>query len=260
VFLLTDYGNSDEFAGVLRAVVVRDAPGATVSDLTHGVPPFDVRAGALALERSALHLGPGVVVAVVDPDVGGDRRAVAVEVRGWRGPRHLVGPDNGLLPWAVDALGGVRRAVELDTALAGASTFDGRDRFAPAAARLWAGAPLDGLGPAVDHETLVRLPFPVTVVAPGRVTTEVVWIDRFGNVQLAAGAPHAEQAGISSEATLELAGRRTPLRRVDAFTDIGDDEIGLVVDANRRLALCARRGAAATTIGARVGDVAVLSP
>ena len=81
VFLLTDYGLADEFAGVVRASVLRHAPGVPIVDLTHGVAPFDVRAGALALVRAVPHLGPGVVLAVVDPGVGTSRRAVAVSVR-----------------------------------------------------------------------------------------------------------------------------------------------------------------------------------
>src|SRR5215472_12360768 len=107
IFLLTDYGTADELVGVVRAVLARSAPGATLVDLTHEVPPFDVRAGALALSRAATHLGPGVVLAVVDPGVGTDRRGVALRVRGADGPWALVGPDNGLLMWAAAALGGV---------------------------------------------------------------------------------------------------------------------------------------------------------
>jgi S-adenosylmethionine hydrolase len=146
IFLLTDYGHADEFAGVVRAVIARDAPGAPVVDLTHEIPAFDVRAGALALVRCVNHLGPGVVVAVVDPGVGTERRALGIEV-GWAGadpggPSHLLGPDNGLLPWAADALGGARRAVSLPTH----GTFDGRDVFAPVAARLWRGEPLESQG------------------------------------------------------------------------------------------------------------------
>ncbi|MGH9017182.1 MAG: SAM-dependent chlorinase/fluorinase, partial [Acidimicrobiales bacterium] len=171
VFLLTDYGDDDEFAGLTRAVIRRLAPAAPVVDLTHGIPPFDVRAGAHALTRCVGFLGPGVVVAVVDPGVGSDRRAVAVEVGGAvgvevgvgvgvgvevdpgpgnaaTGPRYLVGPDNGLLVGAVDLLGGPVGVVSLTApglpsraGRAGAgATFDGRDLFAPVAARLWAGA------------------------------------------------------------------------------------------------------------------------
>ncbi len=198
VFLLTDYGLADELAGVLRASVAKHAPGVPLIDLTHGVRAFDVRAGALALERSVPHLGPGVVVAVVDPGVAGRRRGVALEVGGDRtGPRYLVGPDNGLLVWAADVLGGVTEAVELP-ALAGRrrSTFDGRDVFAPAAAVLWSGEPISELGAVVDPEGLVQLARPKLSVTDGAIETEVLWVDTFGNVQLSATELDADRAAL----------------------------------------------------------------
>src|SRR5581483_5691011 len=105
VSFLSDYGLADEFVGVCKAVVLRAAPSARLIDITHGIPPFDVRAGALALARAVQYLPPGVVLAVVDPGVGADRRAVAVEVESG----FLVGPDNGLLAPAVAMLGGAGR-------------------------------------------------------------------------------------------------------------------------------------------------------
>jgi S-adenosylmethionine hydrolase len=271
VFLLTDYGDADEFAGVVRAVIARDAPGVAVIDLTHGIAPYDVRGGAAALERCAPHLGPGVVLGVVDPGVGGDRRSVALEVPGTlgtgpgRGPRHLVGPDNGLLLWAADWFGGVEAAVALasmDEAAAGSGvvTFDGRDRLAPTAARLAVGAPLADLGETVDPETLVRLADPVVRLSWRRLEAEVSWIDRFGNVQLAAGVPHAETAGLVGPLTIVVEGRSHPARRVLAFGELAPEEIGLLVDANRRLALCRRQGDAAAALGLGPGQTVALSP
>jgi S-adenosylmethionine hydrolase len=218
VFLLTDYGYADEFAGMLRAVLAREAPGAPVVDLTHAIRPFDVRAGALALERIVPHLGPGVVVAVVDPGVGTTRRLVAVERAAPFGPRCFVGPDNGLLGFALDALGGLAAAVELDrqavraaclggdATSAGAAflrvgpTFDGRDVFAPAAAALWRGVPLSALGSTLPLGALVRLepPWLAVIDAPGervRVEAEVTWVDGFGNVQLSATPAELARVG-----------------------------------------------------------------
>ena len=111
VSFLTDYGVVDEFAGVVRSVIRDLAPHATVIDLTHGIAPFDVRGGSLALARSIGYVASGVVLAVVDPGVGSARRAVAIEVAGGEGV--LVGPDNGLLAPAVSLVGGAERAVEL---------------------------------------------------------------------------------------------------------------------------------------------------
>jgi S-adenosylmethionine hydrolase len=295
IFLLTDYGDEDEFAGVTRAVLLRHAPGAPLVDLSHRIPPFDVRAGALALARSAVSLGPGVVIAVVDPGVGTNRRAVAVSVAGVAaesgsgrepsrrppsgGPRHLVGPDNGLLGWAIDALGGATAAVELPPATAapadgapdGAGTFDGRDVFAPAAARLWLGATLNDLGLPIDPGSLVRLAEPALNVSEagaggsgdgGSVEAEVLWVDRFGNVQLAARVEDAGRAGLENEVEI-VTGSGTQSgtqsgRRVRSFGALEGDEVGLLVDANGRLALVCDRRSAATVLGVRAGDVVTL--
>ena len=149
VSFLTDYGLVDEFAGVVRAVIRDLAPHATVIDLTHGIAPFDVRGGSLALARSIGYVPTGVVLAVVDPGVGSARRAVAIEVAGGEGV--LVGPDNGLLAPAVALVGGAERAVELTNteyqlATPGA-TFAGRDVFGPAAAHLCNGVDLPSSAP-----------------------------------------------------------------------------------------------------------------
>ena len=111
VSLLTDYGLDDEFVGVVKAVLRDLAPHATAIDLTHGIRPYDVRGGSLALARAISYVPEGVVLAVVDPGVGTARRAIAVEVAGGAGV--LVGPDNGLLAPAVAIIGGAERAVEL---------------------------------------------------------------------------------------------------------------------------------------------------
>jgi S-adenosyl-L-methionine hydrolase (adenosine-forming) len=259
-------------------------------DLTHGVAPFDIRAGALALERAVPYLGPGVVIGVVDPGVAGDRRAVAVEVASEQGPRFLVGPDNGLLMWAADALGGVTRAVALTASGAGSpgssgagspgssgagspgssgagspgssgaakSTFDGRDVFAPAAAALWLGTALDGLGAPLDPASLVRLAPPVLSAGPGLLETEVLWVDTFGNVQLSATPQHAGTAHlaecIGDELDVIARGARVTVGRVGAFSEVPPGRLGLLVDANGHLALAGDRSSAASTLGLAAGD------
>ena len=261
VFFLTDYGLADEFAGVVRASVLRHAPGVPIIDLTHGVTPFDVRGGALALVRAMPHLGPGVVLAVVDPGVGTSRRAVALSVRSRagdaaHGPHHFVGPDNGLLPWAVDVAGGVECAVALprpsrpDTGV----TFDGRDVFAPAAARLWRGTALTELGDELDPTSLERLTAPRLSVSPGALEVEVQWVDRFGNVQLAAGPDDAAAAALGEEFDVVATGVHRA-KRVAAFAELGPDGLGVIVDANGRLALVCDRQSAATVLRVHPGDV-----
>src|SRR5712692_4781304 len=133
ISFLSDYGLADEFVGVVHSVIRSIAPHAAVIDISHEIPPHDVRAGSLTLVRAVQYLAPGVVLAVVDPGVGTDRRAVAVEAGD--GDRVFVGPDNGLLAPAVAMCGGADRAVELtnpDYQLAAPGpTFAGRDVFAP---------------------------------------------------------------------------------------------------------------------------------
>ena len=146
ISFLSDYGLVDEFVGVVKAVIRSIAPHATVIDITHDIAPYDVRAGALALARSVQYLPSGVLLAVVDPAVGTDRRLVAVETE--EDDRHLVhvGPDNGLLASAVAMSGGARRAVSLTNSdyqfEAPGPTFAGRDVLGPASAYLASGVDL----------------------------------------------------------------------------------------------------------------------
>ena len=231
-------------------------------DLTHGVTPFDVRAGALALARAVPHLGSGVVLAVVDPGVGTARRGLAVAVRstsGGEGPHHLVGPDNGLLPWALDALGGAEGVVSLpppSRTVLGA-TFDGRDVFAPAAARLWQGTPLAELGDEADPDTLVRLATPRCSVSRGTIEAEVQWVDRFGNVQLAARPDDATAAALGDELEV-VAAAVHGAQRVRAFAALDPGALGVVVDANGHLALVCDRQSAATVLRVQPGDVVIV--
>ncbi|WP_431729790.1 SAM hydrolase/SAM-dependent halogenase family protein [Verrucosispora sp. TAA-831] len=189
VSFTTDYGLTDGFVAACHGVIARLAPAVRVIDVTHLVPPGDVRRGATVLAQTVPYLPDGGVhLAVVDPGVGTARRGIALATPGGL----LVGPDNGLLCDAADALGGVRAAVELTDpawwAARVSATFHGRDVFAPVAARLATGAPMAQAGPAVDPATLVRLPTPVVESTPDGFVAEVLTVDHFGNVQVAAAA------------------------------------------------------------------------
>jgi S-adenosyl-L-methionine hydrolase (adenosine-forming) len=189
VSFLTDYGLEDEFVGVVKSVLRDMAPHALVVDLTHGIRPFDVRGGALALARAIPYVPDGVVLAVVDPGVGTARRALAIEVAGGAGV--LLGPDNGLLAPAVAIAGGADRAVELTNPehhlAAPGATFAGRDVFAPAAAHLCNGGELTDLGPLVDSSLLMPGMVALPRAEADGLHTEVLWVDRFGNCQLNVG-------------------------------------------------------------------------
>jgi S-adenosylmethionine hydrolase len=191
VSLLTDYGTADEFVGVVKSVILDAAPHVRFVDVTHEIAPFDVRGGSLALCRAIQYLPEGIVVAVVDPGVGTQRRRIAVEVAGGAG--ILLGPDNGLLAPAVAIAGGATRAFELTNVElhlpAPGATFDGRDVFAPVAAFLCNGGDLADVGEPLDADLLVPgvVPLPSEVSQPGLgdgLRCEVTWVDRFGNCQL----------------------------------------------------------------------------
>ncbi len=191
---ITDYGLEDGFVAACHGVAARIAPSARVIDITHLVQPGDVRRGAAVLAQTIPYLPPAVHVAVVDPGVGTARRGVAVQA----GDSVLVGPDNGLLSWAIDAKGGPERAVLLtngDLWLHPVSpTFHGRDIFMPVAAHLAAGAELSSAGDELDVADLVTLPAPTSRVRDGEAEGEVMSVDRFGNVQLSIVAADVEPA------------------------------------------------------------------
>lgn len=265
---LSDYGRTDEFVGVCHSVILEIAPAARIVDITHDVAAFDVRAGALALVRAVQYLPEGVVLAVVDPGVGGDRRCLAVEVDNG----HLVGPDNGLLAPAVAMLGGPKRVVELtntDYQLESPGpTFAGRDVMAPAAAHLVVGVPIGDLGPDVEPTSLTPALVPLPSEEDGRVTGEVLWVDRFGNCQLNVAPEQLETAGAQPGDGLEItfgdatAGGERSARRarwVRAFEEAKPSELVLLVDSYGMCALALDRRSAATELGVRAGSPITLA-
>ncbi|BCJ57827.1 SAM hydrolase/SAM-dependent halogenase family protein [Micromonospora endophytica] len=255
VSLTTDYGLGDGFVAACHGAIARIAPTVRVFDVTHLVPPGDIRRGATVLAQTVPHLPVGVHVAVVDPGVGTARRGVALAT-----PQgFLVGPDNGLLLDAADALGGVRAAAELSNpewlASRVSATFHGRDVFAPVAARLATGAPLAEAGPAVDPATLVRLPEPVVEVRPGGFTAEVLTVDHFGNVQLA--APADLLAPLPARVRVGPPGERDPIEAVHGRT-FGDAPVGALVahaDSADLVALSVNGGRAVDLLAAHPGTL-----
>ena len=266
VNLLTDYGTADEFVGVVHAVIADIAPHARITDLTHGIAPFDVRAGSLALVRSIGYVPEGVVVAVVDPGVGTERRAVAIEVG--EGAGVLVGPDNGLLAPAVALAGGAGRAVVLDNPTfhleTPGATFAGRDVFAPVAAHLCNGVDLSELGSAVDPAALMPGTIPLPRHEGDEVIAEVLWVDRFGNCQINVGSeelPSSWGAVLTlrlDDPTSVTGSVRRSVRRCSTFGEIGGG-IGLVADSHGLLAVCLDRASAAAELGIGEGDQVVLT-
>ena len=259
ISFLSDYGHDDEFVGVVHSVIAAIAPHVRVVDVTHGVAPCDVRAGGLALARAAQYLLPGVVLAVVDPGVGTDRRPVAVEVGD--GASVLVGPDNGLLAPAVALVGGASRAVELagpdyrlDVQPELGSTFDGRDVFAPAAAHLCCGVPISALGPPVDPATLMPGMLPVSSREGDDLVAEVLWIDRFGNCQLNLDPSELDQLAPAG-APLQVAADEDlrTAERVSAYAEVSPGRVGLITDSSGLVSLAVPRRSAADDLGLHEG-------
>ena len=259
VSLLTDYGTDDEFVGVLKAVIRDLAPHATTIDLTHGIRPFDVRAGSLALARAISYVPEGVVVAVVDPGVGTRRLAIAVEVAAGAGV--LVGPDNGLLAPAVAVLGGATRAVQLtntDYQLATpGATFAGRDVFAPAAAHLCNGVDVAELGPPIDPATLLPGTVPLPRVEDDGLHAEVLWVDRFGNLQLNVSEDDVDTMG--DRISLQFRDKVRTAQRAATYGDIKPGAVGVVVDSYGLISICLDRHSAAAELGLGPSDEVILS-
>ena len=252
VSFTTDYGTADGFVAACKGVLGVHAPAVRVIDVTHQVPAQDVRRGAAVLAQTVPWLPPAVHLAVVDPGVGTDRRGVAVVTGGG----ILVGPDNGLLPPAADALGGVTAAYELADPAHHlprvSTTFHGRDVFAPVTARLCRGLDPAALGPPVTD--LVRLPVPAVHTGPGSMRAEVLTVDGFGNVQLAAGAGDLTAAGLDAAVEV-LAGSRTYRARMGrTFGDVGAGELVVIVDSEDLVGIAVNRGDAAARLGIGPGD------
>ena len=267
ISFLSDYGTNDEFVGVVKSVIRELAPHATVIDLTHGISPFDVRAGSLALARSISYVASGVVMAVVDPGVGTVRRGIAIEVADGEGV--LVGPDNGVLAPAVAMVGGAGRAVQLDNPEyrleAPGATFDGRDVFAPAAAALCNGVDLLDLGDEVDADLLFPGVVPLPQIDDSTVIAQALWTDRFGNVQLNVGPDDmptgfADIVEVRCSAPTDPTGGTTRVAtRVTSFAEVANGAVGLVVDSNGMLALVMDQRSAADELGLADGDQVVIT-
>ncbi len=264
VSFLTDYGTRDEFVGIVKCVIADIAPHARVIDITHEVPPFDVRAGSLALARAVSYVPQGVVLAVVDPGVGTNRRAIAVSVAGGTG--IFVGPDNGLLSMGVALAGGADSAVVLDNPeyhlAAPGDTFAGRDIFAPAAAHLCNGVALTELGTSIDVDTLLPGIVPLPRQEGDELHAEVTWVDRYGNCQINVSPDDVADLGSPIRVTLGARGTGERIVRsmpvVRNFGQIGAG-IGLVVDSFGMLALCKDRGSAASELDLAPSDLVVLT-
>ena len=263
ITFLSDYGYTDDFVGVCHAVIAGIAPDARVVDLTHGIERHDVRMGALVLRNALAYCPPGVHLAVVDPGVGGERRALALRTAD---DRLLVGPDNGLLWLAVERFGGAVEAVDIGRSPwrlePVSATFHGRDIFAPVAGHLAAGRSLaDGGGP-LDPAALETIALPRPRLENGVLIVHAVACDRFGNVALDATVAELSAAGLrpGKPCELEAGGRGFSAWCGSTFADVEDGGILVYEDAYRSLAIAVNRGSAADRLGLARDDELRIRP
>ncbi len=255
ICFLSNFGLGDDFVGLCKGVMLRIAPEATVVDLTHEVPGFAVEAGAEILEHATRYMPEEMVyLAVVDPGVGTERRALALRTANGA---LLVGPDNGLLTPAAEALGGISDAVELTNAdyhLRPVShTFHGRDIFSPAAAHLASALDLRQLGEAVDPASLVHMEPPgARKEGPDTIIATIIGVDRYGNARLSAAV---EEAGFEfgTQLLVEAGEGEMPIRYVSTFGHSKVGDLVLVPDSHQRLSLSVNNGNAAQALLLKVG-------
>lgn len=238
ITLLTDFGTRDSYVGELRGVLLSRAPGAVLADISHDIPPGDVRAGAYVLGRTWQAFPPGSVhLAIIDPGVGGPRAALALRAGG----HHFVAPDNGLL---TAVLPRAEAIVELPIAASAAATFHGRDVFAPAAAALARGPLLGALG-MPPRAAPVRLLQPEPRLEGGCLTGEVIYVDRYGTL--------VTNLDADCDGRVDISGAGVPLRRT--FSDVGEGELVAFVGSGGTIEIALRNGSAAERLRTGIGAV-----
>jgi S-adenosylmethionine hydrolase len=249
VTLLTDYGLEDEFVGVCHGVIRRIAPDVDVIDVTHGISRHGVREGAITLRNALPYMPPGVHVGVVDPQVGTERRAVALRCA--EDDRILVGPDNGLLSLAWERFGGVVEAVDISRSPHRleplSATFHGRDLFAPVAAALASGEPFRDAGEPLDPAELEVFTLPEPRRDGDALVANAIARDVYGNVALNVGHAEAVDAGIRLGDRVDVNGHEGVV--VQTFADVPAGQLIVYEDAWRSLALAVNRGDAAALLG-----------
>jgi len=238
VTLLTDFGTADSYVAEMKGVLLSRAPTVTIVDISHQIAPGDLRAGQYLLGRAWKRFPEGTVhLAVVDPGVGTDRRALAAEHAGHR----FVAPDNGL----VSFLAPNGRFVSLPIPAGAAPTFHGRDVFAPAAASLATGASLESLGAIITDPS--HSPLPTSHHDGTAVIGEVIYVDRFGTL-VSNIPPSAVEPGVRIRVGDTDVG---PLRRT--FADATGGALVAFTGSGGTVEIAVRDGSAARLLGVGVG-------
>lgn len=257
ITFLSDFGLQDEWVAVCKGVIFGISPEARIVDITHEIPPFDIKKGALAMASALPFMPRGVHLGVVDPGVGTRRRALVLEVE--RGD-YLVGPDNGLLIPAAWALDGIEKAVEITNEKymlrPVCPTFHGRDVFAPVAAHLARGVDIAEFGPPVEVKTLEKAPWPESRIEGREIFAEVIDVDRFGTLRFNVARMDLTDRGVRPGGELCLISRGKefvfPFRTT--FSEVKPGEALLLVDSSNLLSLAVNQGSAVKEFGLEIGE------
>lgn len=251
VVLLTDFGLSDPYVGQLKAVLMREAPGVALVDLSHEVSPYNIVQGAFFLAASWHHFPEGAVfLGVVDPGVGTDRRCIMAEVEG----RWFVGPDNGLMTLVLK--NAADRAFDISCAVEGiAKTFHGRDVFAPAAAKLARGDDPESFGRSIRPQGLLRAEWAAPKAFKGGVVAHVMHVDRFGNCVLNLDIETWLPKVSAWDSPALLHPRQTDLILCEAYGRLPKSSPGILPGSQGYLELAVNRGSARTALGLSIGDM-----
>jgi len=248
ITFLSDFGLTDDFVGTCHGVIKMIAPEVEIIDITHGVERHDILQGAVILANSIPYLPESVILGVVDPGVGGQRKPVAIRTASGQ---YLVGPDNGLLSLAAEVLGGPAAAVELACSTYSlpevCKTFEGRDLFSPAAAHLSRGVEMEKLGAPLPVAGLERLELPEPAIAEREVTATAIYVDRFGNVQLHLSRKQLELIGAAVGGMLEVhhGEEKWKVPFVRSFSDVAPEEIMVYEDSYHKISFAVNQGDAA---------------
>jgi len=246
IALLTDFGTRDHYVGAMRGVALGICPDATLADITHDIAPQDVLGGALELAAAFTYFPSGTVfLCVVDPGVGSARRGIGVEAGGY----HFIAPDNGLLTLVFRACPPTR-VVELTEQQYARTeisrTFEGRDRFAPAAAWLARGTDLGALGPPLATWQLLDVPEPR--VQDGQISGVVLRVDRFGNLVTNIDRRSVQQVAGGRRIIVEAAGRPVP-DVVETYAEAAPGSICALFGSSGHLEIAINGGSAAASLG-----------
>jgi S-adenosylmethionine hydrolase len=257
IILTTDFGQLDEYAGVLKGVILSINPRAAIIDLSHGIPAQDIGRAAELLGKNYRYFPDGSVhVCVVDPGVGTGRRIIVV--RGCN--QSFIGPDNGVFSRILEAdrAAKVYALTNRDWFLEEISTtFHGRDVMAPAAARLSLGASIEEAGPLVSTESCVTITTAAPQVSKDEISGEISAIDRFGNLITNIEAAVLGDFGTASDLTIRL--RSHPLQfRQGSYGHLPDNLPAAIINSSNQLEICVKNGNAAAILEVGIGEPVVV--